>query len=423
LRRNRANWNNEKLKDITTKIGSGATPRGGQGAYHQEGMPLIRSKNIYDLNFSYDDLAFINDSQAEQLDNVSVEKDDVLLNITGASVCRCTSVPDCLVPARVNQHVAIIRADRKNLDGKYLKYTLVSPLYKRALMGLATTGATREALTKNDIENFELKLPGIKAQTRIASVLSAYDDLIENNEKRIKILEEMAQLLYSEWFVRFNFPGHEKVKMVDGGTQYGMIPEGWNIRKLWDVVGFLEGPGLRNWQYRDSGIPFLNIRTIGDGDIDIDECNYLDIEEVERKYSHFLLKENDIVISSSGTLGRLATIRKKHLPLCLNTSVIRFREIKDGLPIWFVRQYLLSPLFQNKIRSLASGSAQLNYGSSHLSTISIVMPKANILDEYNRKASCVEEYINNIRGHIAVLRKIRDMLIPQLVTGKRELKY
>ena len=128
-----ATWKTKKLKDLTTKIGSGATPRGGNGAYHKNGIPLIRSLNVYDLKFTYDDLAFINDEQAKKLDNVTVEKDDVLLNITGASVCRCASVPNRLVPARVNQHVSIIRADRKNLDGTFLKYLLVSPVYKGAL--------------------------------------------------------------------------------------------------------------------------------------------------------------------------------------------------------------------------------------------------------------------------------------------------
>jgi type I restriction enzyme S subunit len=222
--------------------------------------------------------------------------------------------------------------------------------------------------------------------------------------------------------VKFKFPGHEKIKLVDSGTSYGKIPEGWEVKKLKECVSFLEGPGLRNWQYRSSGIPFLNIRTIGNGEIDLAKCNYLDKNDTEKKYPHFLLKEHDVVISSSGTLGRLAVIRTAHLPLCLNTSVIRFRHIDGGLPIWFVKQYLSSEVFQNKIKGLASGAAQLNYGPSHLERISLVVPEINIIREYSKIAENIELEIGLLRDSIQNLSKTRDLLIPQLVTGKRELK-
>lgn len=152
-------WSVKSLHEITTKIGSGATPRGGKGAYKTEGINLIRSLNIYDNRFELADLAFIDDNQAAQLDNVTLEKHDILLNITGASVARCCMVPSCLLPARVNQHVSIIRVATEHANPFYVLDTINSESYKARLLSVAQGGATREALTKDTISNFEIMLP------------------------------------------------------------------------------------------------------------------------------------------------------------------------------------------------------------------------------------------------------------------------
>jgi type I restriction enzyme S subunit len=152
-------WEVGELKEFCSKIGSGATPRGGKGAYKNEGVPLIRSMNIYDSTLITKNLAFIDDVQAARLKNVVVEPDDVLLNITGASVARCSIVPSAFTPARVNQHVAIIRLKTNQLSSEYLMYTLISANGKARLLSTAQGGATREALTKTDIEKFKVVVP------------------------------------------------------------------------------------------------------------------------------------------------------------------------------------------------------------------------------------------------------------------------
>ena len=119
-------WHTFKLKDITTKIGSGSTPTGGSGAYKTEGISLIRSQNVLDYKFTKDGLAFIDDDQAYGLRNVIVEANDVLLNITGDSVARCCGAPTNWLPARVNQHVAILRSNPEKLDHRFLKYSLLA---------------------------------------------------------------------------------------------------------------------------------------------------------------------------------------------------------------------------------------------------------------------------------------------------------
>lgn len=151
------NWRDSTLGEECSKIGSGATPRGGKDAYKSEGMSLVRSVNIHDYRFSYDQLALIDHKQANNLANVMLEEGDVLLNITGVSVARCCLLPSDVLPGYVNQHVAIVRPKRER--SCYLVCLLCSTQYKQLLLGYSESGSTRQALTKGDLEQFPFLLP------------------------------------------------------------------------------------------------------------------------------------------------------------------------------------------------------------------------------------------------------------------------
>ncbi len=164
-------WEIRALKKITSKIGSGATPRGGKNAYKTAGISLIRSLNIHDNKFLHKNLAFIDDNQATALSNVTVESGDILLNITGASVCRCAMVDSSILPARVNQHVAILRPQKSILNPWYFLHLIISHSLKQKLLRMATAGgATREALTKQQIEQFEIPMPPIEIQEKFSLI-------------------------------------------------------------------------------------------------------------------------------------------------------------------------------------------------------------------------------------------------------------
>ena len=152
-------WGRATLGSITSKIGSGATPRGGAGAYQQEGITLIRSMNVYDDRFDDDGLAYINEEQAAALEHVTVQSQDILLNITGASVARCCMAPERYLPARVNQHVMIIRVAPEKADPFLVHAAINSDERKRQLLSFAQKGSTREALTKETVSSFEIILP------------------------------------------------------------------------------------------------------------------------------------------------------------------------------------------------------------------------------------------------------------------------
>jgi type I restriction enzyme, S subunit len=176
-------WPIARLGDLTSKIGSGATPRGGADVYQEQGVALIRSQNVYDDRFATSGLVFVDDDTAEQLSNVAVAAGDVLINITGDSVARAVRAPEEILPARVNQHVAILRPVAGRLDPRFLHAVLVAPRTKQRLLGLASVGATRKALTKGMLRDFEMPVPPIEEQRAIASVLGALEDKIASNRR------------------------------------------------------------------------------------------------------------------------------------------------------------------------------------------------------------------------------------------------
>lgn len=222
-------WAEVRLGDYCTKIGSGATPRGGESVYQDSGVALIRSQNVYNGYFTSDGLAFIGDEHADKLKGVTVESGDVLLNITGDSVARSCRVPDDILPARVNQHVAIIRPDPEAFDSRFIGYFLITPVMQNTMLSLAGSGGTRNALTKDMIERFTVPKPSLPIQVGIADTLSRYDNLIANNCRRMILLEEAARQIHHEWFGRLRFPGHEHAHFDHG------LPAGWRSCTLGDL--------------------------------------------------------------------------------------------------------------------------------------------------------------------------------------------
>ncbi len=175
-------WVEDRLRSLTTKIGSGATPRGGEESYKAEGVSLIRSLNVHDMSFRYEKLAFLDDAQADDLSNVVVQKRDVLLNITGASVARCCLVPEDVLPARVNQHVSIIRPIPEKLSPEFLHYLLISRPYKTLLLQTGEEGgSTRQAITKAQIQEFKAAHP--KALAEQQAVVAKLDALATETQR------------------------------------------------------------------------------------------------------------------------------------------------------------------------------------------------------------------------------------------------
>ena len=195
-------WEKKSLKALTTKIGSGATPLGGEKSYKQAGTSLIRSMNVHDSGFRHEKLAHIDGIQASKLNNVAIQEGDVLLNITGASVARCCVAPIDVLPARVNQHVSIIRPLKQFLLPEFLQYLLTSGIHKQELLATGEAGgSTRQAITKAQLEEYEISFPSdIDKQSEIIFKIEKVKKSTETltamySNKLLKLLELKQSLL------------------------------------------------------------------------------------------------------------------------------------------------------------------------------------------------------------------------------------
>lgn len=194
-------WARITLASLCTKLGSGATPRGGKAAYKTSGIPLIRSMNVHNGYFESKDLAYIDEIQAKKLDNVTLHKGDVLLNITGASVARSCLLPDYLAGGRVNQHVSIVRCDPNRMLPRVLNSIFTSDSYQRFLLEHSRmAGATREAITKDDLETMTVPLPPLSLQYKFAAFVAQADKSRFVAQQQIEKLQMLYDSLAQEYF-------------------------------------------------------------------------------------------------------------------------------------------------------------------------------------------------------------------------------
>lgn len=186
------------LADLCSKIGSGATPKGGKAAYFDKGISLIRSMNVFDYFFSYPELAHISQIQANALANVEIQQADVLFNITGVSVTRCCVVPDDVLPARVNQHVMIIRPYKGKNMSYYIMCTLCTSENKAKLLGIGQSGSTREAINKQELESFEIPVPSDEKLESFGKIATKIYAFIFSNTNEIRMLCDMKDTLLTK---------------------------------------------------------------------------------------------------------------------------------------------------------------------------------------------------------------------------------
>lgn len=219
-----------KLKDITTKITKGTTPSNIGASFTEEGINYFRSEMLGKAKYldKASGMMFISESTHNKLKRSQIEADDILFSMAGIYLGKLAIVKEEDVPANTNQAVALIRFN-KGVNIDYLYYFMVQKSFN-AYVNCMSAQAAQPNINLKQIGNLQIALPTDEQQKRIADILSAYDNLIENNNKRIKLLEQMAENLYKEWFVRFRFPGYEDVEFENG------IPKVWEVKKIKDCV-------------------------------------------------------------------------------------------------------------------------------------------------------------------------------------------
>jgi len=376
----KSEWTSFRFGDVCTKIGSGATPRGGNSVYLDSGsIALIRSQNVHNDGFHRDGLAYITQEHAIELENVEVRESDVLLNITGDSVARSCQVDPEVLPARVNQHVAIIRPDPRKLWPRFLRYYLVSPRMQTNMLSLAGSGATRNALTKGMIEDFKVAAPkDIKEQQAIACILGALDDKIELNRKMNETLEEIARAIFKSWFVD---------AIRDG------LPNEWQETTLGEVIELAYGKALKEEDRHPGEVPVFG----SNGQVGWHNVKLVD--------------GPGIIVGRKGNPGTVTWSHTDFFPIDTTFYVIPKGQCRSLYFLFYSLQMLNLP-------SLSADSAVpgLNRNMAYMSPQ--VVPSADALTKFDKivqglfaRIHCNEEQSHTLTG-------LRDALLPKLISGE-----
>ena len=397
-------WSHVQLASVCTKIGSGATPRGGDSVYVDIGTALIRSQNVYNGKFSESGLAHITETHAEQLSGVAVESRDVLLNITGDSVARCCQVPDSLLPARVNQHVAIIRPDQSQLLPEFLCYYFVSPLMQKYLLSRAGSGGTRNALTKAMIESLEAPCPDLDTQQHIVDLLKSYDDLIENNRRRIQLLEQSARLLYKEWFVSLRFPGHEHVKITNG------VPEGWERKTLGGLCEEIRESVSPDLVEPDT--PYIGLEHIPRRSIALNEWGTAD--QVTSSKHRF--REGEILFGKIRPYFHKVGIA--FVDGVASSDAIVIRPFRDELRVFVLMTVSSDGFVAVTAQTMKEGSKMPRADWKQMQQYVVPLPPEGVLVVFNSIIDPILQQLKTLSFENRNLSKARDILLPRLMSGE-----
>jgi type I restriction enzyme S subunit len=438
-------WHTLRLGKVCKKIGSGATPRGGSNVYLEEGeVALIRSQNVHNDGFRRDGLVYLTAEHAAELSNVEVQRDDVLLNITGDSVARSCQVAPDVLPARVNQHVAIIRPDPKVLWPCFLRYFLVSPQTQAEMLGLAGVGATRNALTKGMIESFEIAAPvDVDEQRAIAHILGTLDEKIELNHRLNETLEADARAIFRSWFVDFDpvrakasgvppdaicrrfgltadhlaiFPG----RLVD--SELGKIPDGWDVRTVGDVADVVKGKSYKSAELAPSTTALVTLKSFNRGGgyrLDgLKEYTGSYKSEQEVVGGDLIVAYTDVT-QEAEVIGKPALVisdnRYGHLVISLDVAAIRPARKEYRV---FLYGLMSGEGFQAHTRAHTTGTTVLHLAANAVPNFRFACPPDPLVDLYADIVVPIFQSIDKRVAESRTLAALRDTLVPKLLSGE-----
>lgn len=404
-------WQVKRLGSFCTKIGTGATPRGGSEVYLSSRVShaLVRSQHVFDRHFDSAGLAFISESHAKELRNAEVHSGDVLLNITGDGVTfgRSCIVPDCVLPACVNQHVSIIRPDRRECDPGYLLSVLTHPATKGYIESF-NSGGSRRAITKGHIESFEIPLPPLAEQKAIAQVLGALDDKIELSRRMNATLEAMARALFQSWFVDFD-PVRAKLDgrlpaALDPATAalfpatfqespLGHIPKGWEVRTLGEVIELAYGKPLKAEDRKNGPV-----------------CVYGANGPVGW-HDEKLVSGPGIVVGRKGNPGVVTWAHDNFYPI---DTTFYVEPIGACRSLYFF-YYALS---LHNLANLSADSAVPGLNRNHAYMSKQVIPSQPVLKAFDSQISPIFAAIYANDEESRSLSLLRDTLLPKLLSGE-----
>lgn len=384
----------------------------------EDSYPIIKIANIQNKKvLKFGSSYFPKNKLVEKQKKYKLERNDFLVAMTGAgSVGKVGKMRNQDQTYFVNQRVGIVRPDLEKVDPEYLFQVLSHDYFEKYLYQIGV-GSGQPNVSATDIGNLEVPYPDLHIQQKIASTLSAFDDLIENNTRRIAVLEEMARLIYREWFVQYRYPGHEKDWMVDSGTELGEVPEGWEVKNLEEFGRIETGktpPKIDPANYGDY-IPFIKTPDMHEQIFINKTSEYLSKIGVNSQKNK-LLPPNSICVSCIGTAGIVALTS---VPSQTNQQINSIILDKD-----YYREYLyytiikLRPLME-KIGS--SGATMTNVNKSSFQKLGVVWPGKQLVEKYHEKVAAFFDQILILERKNFKLKQTRDLLLPKLISGEVNL--
>jgi len=381
-------WKQLKLNDVLSKIVGGGTPSKAKPEYWDGDIQWASVKDmadgVYKLSSTVDT---ITDIGLKNSSSNLIKKGNVIIS-TRMGLGRCFIAN---IDVAINQDLKALIPKSNFIDTNFLLWLMVSLSEVIESMG---TGTTVKGITIDVLKNLDISLPPFPTQIKIASILSAYDDLIENNTRRIKILEEMAQMLYREWFVNFRFPNHENVKMVE--SEIGLLPEGWEVVELSDVINFKNGK---------------TIKADYTGKYDVYGSNGIIGKTDEARY------KNSIVIGRVGAYCGSLIYCKSIFNASDNTIIAE--PIDSSRFCVELSYYTLENL---NLRNYAGGSAQPLLTQNTIKKIPVILPELSINRSFERIIEPILDFKFNLVDKNINLRKTRDLLLPKLISGEIDVE-
>lgn len=346
------------------------------------GVFFVRGGDIREGKIALDCLRTITQDYSRPYARTVLRGGELLISLVG-NPGEVAIAPESLAGANIARQAGLI-ALRPDFDSRYVMYYLKSPAGRAGLFE-RTQGAVQQVINLAALKTVKINLPDLPVQQRIAAILSAYDDLIENNRRRIALLEDAARQLYKEWFVRFRFPGHEHVTLIDG------VPEGWERLPLGAVLTLQRGFDLPLSNRNEGSVPVYGSTGI---------VGFHDAAKVDAPM---------LITGRSGSLGQVCIVSVPCWPL--NTA-LWVREFKRTTA-WFA-YFLLSEMGLEKFNGGASVPT-LDRKVAHAALV--ILPSAQLLETFDEAAQQSFELIDNLTKQNHQLAKARDLLLPRLMSG------
>ena len=351
----------------------------------------------------------MSESTHEKLKRSILVEGDILVTIAGAKIGQCGIVRAKHLPANTNQAVGIIRVLPEKANPRFVYYFFKNPQTLRMCQGIGSQAA-QPNINLTVLKGFDLPLPALRTQDAIVEIMSAYDDLIENNRQRIALLEESARLLYREWFVHLRFPGHEHVKIIDS------LPEGWKrltISHVCQVVGGGTPSTSKPEYWFDSDIPWYTPSDItGNSCLALLSSGKKITEAGLRGSSAKILPIGTVLMTSRASVGYFGIIEE---PSCTNQGFISILPNNRD-----ARMYLLFNLMRRveEIRSHAGGTTYKEINKANFKGLSIVMPHSLLLRKFEEQTSEIHRQVHTLHTMNQKLVQARDLLLPRLMNGE-----